>query len=74
MTNSGRFSRRQKRINFRKRIFVARLDPKLRRAANPQRRVFRERLVETHVAFFADDRFQFFRDRPDRPRGSANCS
>ena len=62
MTKSGRFSRRQKRISSAKACFVARLDPKLRRTADAQGGVFRDRLVKTHFAFFAHDLLQFFRD------------
>ena len=41
---------------IRKRLFGPRLDPKLRRPSDAQRRVFRERLVKTDVTFCADDR------------------
>ena len=62
MTKSGRFSRRQNRISSANASSVARLDPELRRPANAQRGVFRQRLVKPHVAFFADNLLQLFGD------------
>src|SRR5439155_19105475 len=50
---------------LRKGVLTLGLDPKLRRAAYAQRRVFRKRLVKTDVAF-AHDRLQLFRDHQIR--------
>src|SRR5687768_6339652 len=40
----------------------ARFHPELRGPADPERRVFRERLVKTHVTFLANDGFELFGD------------
>src|ERR1700740_736025 len=47
---------------FRKSFFVAGFDPKLRRAANAPRRVFRKRLVKFNVTVVAHDLFEFLPD------------
>ena len=47
---------------LRESVFVARLDPKLRRAAHAQSRVLRERLIKADITVFADDFFQFLGD------------
>ena len=55
MTKSGRFSRRQKRIDLGEGFLRSRLDPELRRAADAQGGVFRQRLGEADFAFRSDD-------------------
>ena len=62
MTKSGKILVPAKRISSAKARFVARLDPELRRTADAQRGVFRERFVKAHFAFFADDLLQLLRD------------
>src|SRR5262245_16950042 len=47
---------------FREGLFGARLGPELRRTANAQRRVVRQRLVKANLALFAHNRFQFLSD------------
>ena len=46
---------------FGKGFLRTRLDPKLGRPPDAQGGVFRHRLMQTHFAFFAHDRLQFFR-------------
>src|ERR1041385_348947 len=43
-------------------VFIARLDPKLGRTADAQRRVLRKRLIKANVPIFADNFFQFLGD------------
>src|SRR6266404_965652 len=45
---------------LRKGVLALRLDPKLRRAAYAERRMFRKRLVKTDISLFAHDRLQLF--------------
>src|SRR5262245_51004224 len=47
---------------FREGLFGARLGPELRRTANAQRRVVRQRLVKANLTLFAHNRFQFLGD------------
>ena len=62
MTKSGRFSRRQKRISSANAASLRGSTQNCAGPADAQGRVLRERLVKTHVAFFADDLLQPLRD------------
>ena len=63
----------QKRISSANASSVSRLDPELRRPADAQGGVFRERLVKLDVAVVAHDSLSSFARSPDRRRDCDSC-